>query len=102
MKLVKKERIGGKVKRKYDTPKTPYQRLMESGQTPKETKRKLKAIYLSLNPAQLRRDIEAKLDRLWQINRQKKRSQRVIPLKKQKPRRVTNYMIQQELVGLPT
>ncbi len=30
MKLVKKERIGGKVKRKYDVPKTPYQRLIGS------------------------------------------------------------------------
>lgn len=30
MKLQSKERIGGKVKRKYDVPLTPYQRLMES------------------------------------------------------------------------
>mgnify|MGYP001583712056 FL=1 len=34
MKLVSKERIGGRVKRKYDIPKTPYQRLMDSGQYP--------------------------------------------------------------------
>ena len=32
MKLVSKERIGGSVKRKYDAPKTAYQRLMDSGQ----------------------------------------------------------------------
>lgn len=28
MKLVSKHRISGHVKRKYDTPKTPYRRLM--------------------------------------------------------------------------
>ena len=32
MKLTEKVRIGGSVKRKYDIPKTPYQRLMESNQ----------------------------------------------------------------------
>jgi len=31
MKLVSKERIGGSLKRKYDTPTTPSQRLMDSG-----------------------------------------------------------------------
>ena len=41
MKLVSKERIGGSVKRKYDTPKTPYQRLMESGQISGETTKQL-------------------------------------------------------------
>jgi hypothetical protein len=57
MKLQSKERIGGKVKRKYDTPETPYQRLMESGQITKEVKEQLQAIYLSLNPAELKREI---------------------------------------------
>ena len=51
MKLVSKERIGGRVKRKYDTPRTPYQRLVESGQLPEESKEELETIYLSLNPA---------------------------------------------------
>ena len=38
MKLIGKERIGGRVKRKYDTPKTPYQRLIGSGQISREVK----------------------------------------------------------------
>jgi len=66
MKLSKKERIGGKIKRIYDKPKTPYQRLMESNQISEETKRSLKTLYLSLNPAQLKREIEAKLNQLYQ------------------------------------
>ena len=32
MKLKEKVRVGGKIHRKYDEPKTPYQRLLESGQ----------------------------------------------------------------------
>jgi hypothetical protein len=37
MKLKEKIRDKGKVHRKYDVPKTPYQRLMESDQIPEES-----------------------------------------------------------------
>ena len=102
MKLASKERIGGKVKRKYDVPETPHQRLMESAQIPEEVKEELKGIYLSLNPAQLKRNIDAKLDRLHEAYGEKKRTLQVNPHKKLTPRRVTYYMIQQPAVGLPT
>jgi hypothetical protein len=36
MKLIWKQRIDGRLKRKYDIPKTPYQRLIESGQLSQE------------------------------------------------------------------
>jgi hypothetical protein len=74
MKLASKERIGGKVKRKYDVPETPYQRLMELGQIPEEVKEELKGIYLSLNPAQLKRNIDAKLAELYQTYGGEKRN----------------------------
>jgi len=54
MKLVSKERIGGRVRRKYATPKTPYQRLTDSGQISEQTRKQLETAYLSLNPAQLK------------------------------------------------
>jgi len=38
MKLASKERVGSSIKRKYDTPETPYRRLMESDQIPEEVK----------------------------------------------------------------
>lgn len=41
MKLKRKERIAGKLKRQYDIPKTPYQRLMGSGQISEEKKKEL-------------------------------------------------------------
>ena len=50
-----KERIGGRIRRRYESPCTPYQRVMESSQVDRETKRKLRAIYEDLNPAELHR-----------------------------------------------
>ena len=75
MKLVSKERIGGSVKRKYDTPKTPYQRLMDSGQISEQTRKQLGMVYLSLNPAQLKRSIDTKLGKLYQAYEKKGRSE---------------------------
>jgi len=102
MKLASKERIGGKVKRKYDVPETPYQRLMESGQIQEEVKEELKDIYLRLNPAELKRNIDAKLAKLCKAYEEKRGTQQVNPYKKLVPRTVRYYMIQQPPVGLPT
>ena len=60
-KLIKKERIGSHIKRVYDTPKTPYQRVLESTDVPDNVKRKLKARYKTLNPFALKRTIDRKL-----------------------------------------
>jgi hypothetical protein len=79
MKLVSKERIGGSVKSKYDIPQTPYQRLLESGQLSEESQAKLRSVYQSLNPAQLKRAIEAKLETLWRTYEQKTRGGQVDP-----------------------
>ena len=100
MKLIKKERIAGKLKRKYDIPKTPYQRLLGSGQISEEIKKELKIIYRSLNPAELKRGIDKKTHRLYQLYEEKKRTTEANPSKKQRPRSVTNYMIQPPPIGL--
>jgi Integrase core domain len=55
IRLQSKERVGGKIRRRYEPPCTPYQRVLESGQVDRETKRKLRAIYEGLNPAELQR-----------------------------------------------
>ena len=57
IRLKSKERVDGRIKRKYDQPTTPYQRLMESNQIADQTKRELRKIYESLNPAALYRRI---------------------------------------------
>lgn len=56
-KLIRKERDGAKVRKHYDTPATPYQRLLADPRVPAKTKKQLHATYASLNPAQLRRDV---------------------------------------------
>jgi len=100
MKLKEKQRVGGRVKRKYDTPKTPYQRLLGSGQISNEKKKELQIIYRSLNPAELKRKIEEKTHRLLKAYEDKKRTIEANPSKKQRPRSVTNYMIQPPSIGL--
>lgn len=72
MKLISKERIAGRIKRRYDLPKTPYQRIMESDLIPKSTKQELRKIYSSLNPAELKRGIDRKLNMLYVAYREKK------------------------------
>jgi len=58
MKLIKKERIGGHIKRKYDKPLTPYQRIMNYEGLSEEIKRELQDHYSSLNAVRLKQDIE--------------------------------------------
>jgi hypothetical protein len=102
MKLLRKERIGGHVKRVYDTPQTPYQRLMGSNKIAPQTSEQLRQLYLSLNPAELKRQIDKKLSRLFEAyQRKKKRTLTINPYKKQEPSMVTFYMIQQSESRLP-
>ena len=100
MKLKSKERVGGKVKRKYELSKTPYQGLLESGQIRDEVKDELNAIYLGLNPARLKRNIDAKLDKLYEAYAGKDKAQQVNPHKRLSPHSVRYYMIQRPAVGL--
>jgi hypothetical protein len=55
MKLIDKVRTGAKVKKVYDTPKTPWQRLTDSGTLSPDFQQKIQQHYLTLNPAKLRR-----------------------------------------------
>lgn len=57
MKLKEKIRIGSRIKRIYDIPKTPYWRVLESADIPEETKIKLKIKYKTLNPKELLKTI---------------------------------------------
>jgi hypothetical protein len=61
MKLLSKERDKGHIRRKYDTPQTPYQRVLASDQVTDEVKQQLTVVYEQLNPAELKRRVDAKL-----------------------------------------
>lgn len=82
IKLVLKERVGGRIHRKYDKPRTPYQRIMESSEISQEKKEELQKIYLSLNPAELKRQIDKKLGTLYKTYQNKINSPKVDEKKK--------------------
>ena len=55
IRLQSKTREHGRIKRVYEKPRTPYERILASPQVERKTKQQLKAIYEGLNPAQLNR-----------------------------------------------
>lgn len=62
MKIASKEKISNSVcKKKYDDAKTPYQRLMGCRQMTEEKKKELNALYLTLNPVELKKAINEKI-----------------------------------------
>lgn len=65
LKLIDKKHIGNQVIRKYDTSRTPYQRVMERKDTSLEGKAHLLNLYLRLNPADLRHRLDEKVFQLW-------------------------------------
>lgn len=71
MKLKSKERIKGKIHKKQGAAMTPYKRLMASPEVPEISKIQLQKIYESLNPAQLKRSIDAKLALLYEAYKKK-------------------------------
>jgi len=67
-KLIKKERIGSKVIKRYDEAKTPYRRVLASPDIEDEIKMKLKNQYDMLNPAELKRKITKLQNKLLKLN----------------------------------
>lgn len=68
-KLIAKQRIGNRTIKQYDVPKTPYQRVLERKDISLQAKARLMTLYLQLNPAELRRQIDLKIAKLWRISR---------------------------------
>ena len=61
MKLKGKRRVGSKIKRIYDDPKTPYQRLLDCPTVDARTKKKLREIYASLSLSKLKAELDRRL-----------------------------------------
>jgi len=64
MKLTGKERVGPKTKKKHDTAKTPYRRLLNCGILNEGRKKELKEYYESLNPLEMKRKINKLTEKL--------------------------------------
>jgi hypothetical protein len=65
VKLIEKKRVASKTVKRYDKPKTPYQRILESPEISTETKHALKEYYKTLNPFDLRKALEVKLKKIF-------------------------------------
>lgn len=71
MKILRKTRIGARIKKEYDVPRTPYQRVLESPGISEEQKEDLRLRKSGLNPFQLQDQLERKLRQFQEILRQK-------------------------------
>lgn len=70
VKCIKKERIGSKYRRVYDEPRTAYQRVLDDPNIKEEIKTSLKRKYATLNPVQLKKNLERLQKRLLSSYRQ--------------------------------
>ena len=68
IRLKSKERVEGRIKRIYDKPSTPYQRLMGSSQITEQKRQELQRTYESLNPAALCRRITELREQLEEMS----------------------------------
>jgi transposase InsO family protein len=67
VKLQEKRRNGGKVRRIYDEPKTPFERVLKHPGVPKTVEEDLRRKYQELNPADLRRKILRLEEKLFNL-----------------------------------
>jgi hypothetical protein len=67
MKLLEKTRIGSKLKRRYDQPKTPLERLLNCPQADPAKIQQLKSLRDSTDPFALAKRIEQKLESIYQM-----------------------------------
>ncbi|HKR11308.1 MAG TPA: ISNCY family transposase [Pyrinomonadaceae bacterium] len=72
MKLKSKERIGSQVKKRYDAPQTPHQRVLACAAVSAADKKKLQRQYRQLNPAALKRELEQQRQELFRLAAKKR------------------------------
>jgi hypothetical protein len=61
----------GRLKKSYDTPKTPYQRLLESPDISENSKARLRLTASAINPVEIKREQNKALAKLLNLNNQK-------------------------------
>lgn len=67
VKLVKKMRVGSKVRRVYDGPRTPFERVQGCPEADRKQVAQLEELRKRLDPFQLARTIERKLERIYRM-----------------------------------
>jgi hypothetical protein len=67
MKLIGKQRVGAKLRKRYDVARTPYQRLRESRDLTLPRRLRLEAEHASLAPLALKHQLERAVMRLERL-----------------------------------
>ena len=75
MKMIEKTRVGSRVKKEYDKPRTPYQRVIDFSHGEEGRKEALTKEHFKLNPAELKRQITKLQDKLRRIGLEKRKKQ---------------------------
>ena len=71
MKLINKERVGSKLKRRYDKPQTPLERVAACPQADPLKITELKKLRDTTDPFALAKTIEQKLEHIYQLANQR-------------------------------
>jgi transposase InsO family protein len=75
MKLSKKTRVGSKLKRRYDKPQSPLERLLNCPQADPVKTQQLKRLRERTDPFELAKRLEQKLERIFEMANQRLSSQ---------------------------
>jgi len=75
VKLLRKVRVGSKLKRIYDTPKTPFQRVCECPHADPAKVAYFKTLLASLDPFELSQTIDQKLEHIYQMANNRRNAQ---------------------------
>jgi hypothetical protein len=67
VKLIEKQRVGSKIVKKHDKPKTPFQRCIESKYISEEIKQNLDKRRQQLNPFVLQRQMKTKIKNIMKV-----------------------------------
>jgi hypothetical protein len=67
VKLLRKERVGSKLRRFYGPALTPLDRLLKSGQGNRQAKAEMQMRRSSMNPFELSERVEKKLEKIWDL-----------------------------------
>ena len=79
LQLQAKHRVGARVHKTYDTARTPYRRLLESGVLNAHQEAALRATYERINPVKLKAEIDSALGQLWALARAEHQAPSVTP-----------------------
>jgi hypothetical protein len=79
LKLVAKQQVGGKVRKRYDTARTPYQRIQQVSEVSADTSKAFGLLYETLNPVALLRQLDRLQRQLWTLEIVRSTSEATIP-----------------------